>query len=136
MPASRLPCVILLALLTACVAPSLRGEHEDRFKFRAAGAIPSEKVLAFLECVQDGLTAEQRHINAMVYQTRRLNGYRVDLRTDKYILLSADILEDGRTQLVEGPAAGMVPTGAEIGQYEECVKRFGKPLSESPIPRG
>jgi hypothetical protein len=137
MSAPRLFCAaIFVALLAGCAAPSLRGEHEDRFKFRAAGAIPPDKVLAFLECVQDGLTAEQRYIHAMVYQTRRVNGYRIDLKTDKYILLSADVLEDGRTQLLEGPAAGMLPSGAEIGRYEECVKRFGKPLSESPIPRG
>ncbi|MCR8961176.1 hypothetical protein M0765_026630 [Variovorax sp. S2] len=82
------------------------------------------------------MTAEQRYVNTVVSQTRRVNGYRVDLKSEKYLLLSADVLEDGRTQLVEGPAAGMIPTGSEIGRYEDCVKRFGKPLSESPIPRG
>jgi len=119
--------------LAGCVAPALRGEEEYRFKFRAAGQIQEGRVLQFVECVQDGFTAEQRYVNATVYQTRRANGYRINLNSDKHILLSADVLEDGRTQLVEGPGASLIPTGAEIGRYTECVARFGRSLDASPI---
>lgn len=109
----------------ACAAPSLRGDHENRYKLRAAGTIPIAKVPEFMDCVVDGFLREQRYVNAHVRQLRRAAGYRVDLMTDKYTLLSADIRDDGGTQLVEGVAAGMIPTGAEIQQYETCLTRFG-----------
>lgn len=122
----------LAVALSGCAAPSLRGDHEGNFKFRAAGQIEAGEVPVFMDCVLDGFMREQRHVNALVWQYKRSTGYRVDLKTEKYLLLSADINDDGRTQLVEGPAAGMIPTGAEIEQYEACVRKFGKLSDDAP----
>lgn len=128
----------ILALAAAmtvvgCSTPSMRGEHEAAFKVRAAGQIDAAKVPVFMDCVLDAFVEEQRRANALVYQFKRSTGYRLDLKTDKFLLLSADIYDDGRTQLLEGPAAGLIPTGAEIARYEQCVLQHGRPLSDSPI---
>ena len=119
--------------LAGCGAPSMRGEHEGAFKFRAAGQIGTAQLPKFMDCVLDGFIEEQKHVNALVYQWKRSTGYRIDIKTDKYIILSADIYDDGRTQLLEGPAAGMLPTGPEIARYQKCVASHGKPLPASPI---
>lgn len=134
---ARLASVLVACMVLAGCAPtSFRGEHEDRFKLRAAGQIEPTKTVAFLECIQHGFTNAPRYYKPLVHQARRHNGYRLDLMVDRHVLLSADILEDGRTQLLEGPSAGLISTGADIKIYEDCVATFGKPLSESPIPRG
>lgn len=124
---------VTITVLAGCSTPSMRGEHEDAFKFRAAGQIDTGKLPQFMDCVLDTFVEEQRRVNALVYQWKRSTGYRIDLKTDKFLLLSADIYDDGRTQLLEGPAAGMLPTGAEIERYERCVASHGRALPESPI---
>lgn len=119
---------LLLAALLACAGcatPSNRADHPDNFKQMAAGNVGAANAQPMVDCVDDGFTRVLGGSTSIaVRQTKRTALTRVDLIVGQFLLLSADISDSGATQLLEGKAAGAIPTSKEIAEYKACLARF------------
>jgi len=54
-------------------------------------------------------------------QQRRANGYRIETMVNATALVSVDISDDGRVEMLESTAALMIDTSDERRAFTECV---------------
>ena len=62
-------------------------------------------------------------------QSRRSNGYRIDLYAINapVLLLSADLMDDGSAELHESAKASMTSLSGEYAAFDACVKAYRLP---------
>ena len=117
--------VACLALLSACAAGPTRTEPE-RFTLLHEGKISPSNVTLFAECLLDGF--DKSHFmftNATSRQQRRTDSFRVEtLAGGRLIMISADVFDDGRVQLLEAKEAALVNTSGEREAFVECLGRY------------
>lgn len=93
------------------------------------GKVDPKNILLFSDCLIDGFTTEFAiRNNIYVRPTRRSTGYRIDTHAGAhYVIVSADIFEDGRTTLHESQATGVGIIGAtaEKATYQTCLEKYG-----------
>ena len=88
--------------------------------------IPAESRQRFIDCLMDGFSEAHWTIsNTNVRQHRREDCLRVESLTNASILVSVDIFDDGRVQLLEAKAAALVITRGEKKAFRVCLDRFG-----------
>ncbi|PKG74233.1 hypothetical protein CXF86_14020 [Shewanella sp. GutCb] len=120
--------VFILALslmLAACAAPTRT--DKDEFFVVSSGNVPIEKVPHFVDCLTDGFNrAHSGLTNFEVRQSLRATGYRVETYTGSfnYLLMSADIFNDGNVVLNESSAAALINTNGEKDAFVGCLAEF------------
>jgi hypothetical protein len=121
----RYVTLVLALLLAGCASAPTRTDA-DAFKSLQSGRIPPSSVPAFTDCVMDGFSSAHYAItNVSARQQRRTDGYRVEATTNGILLVSADILESGRVELLESSAAALINTNGERQAFSKCLDRFG-----------
>ena len=119
--------VAAVLTLTGCVHAPPRSDT-TAYESLQKGTIRVERVQAFTDCVTDGFA--QSHFittNASSRQMRRTDGYRVETYNRVGILVSADIFDDGRVELLEGKVAKFINTSGERDAFKKCLAQFGNP---------
>ncbi|BAJ02381.1 hypothetical protein [Shewanella violacea] len=117
--------IILSLMLTACAAPT-RTDKAD-FIVVSSGNVPNDKIPHFIDCLTDGFNkAHWGTTNYEVRQTVRSSGYRVETYTGSfnYLLVSADIFNDGRVVLNESISAGWINTNGEKEAFASCLVEY------------
>ena len=117
--------IMLSLMLAACTAPT-RTDKDDFFVV-SSGMIPSDKVPHFIDCITDGFNkAHSGLTNVEVRQSIRATGYRVETYTGSfnYLLVSADIFNDGKVVLNESSAAALINTNGEKEAFASCLVEF------------
>jgi hypothetical protein len=111
-------------LLAGCVAAPTRTDP-GAFKSLHAGRVPVSSVGGFTDCLMDGFNSAHSVLtNVSIRQQRRSDGYRVEAMTNSAVLVSADILENGRVELLESSAAALINTMGEREAFSKCLARF------------
>ena len=115
--------MVVVLLLSACA--SNRDVAGD-FKSLEQGQISPQSIPAFLDCANGALRDRPFGFSFFFNrQSRRSNGYRVDLMNPNVgVVMSADILDDGHVELFEWNRAGAIPTGEERKAFALCINRF------------
>ncbi len=123
--------VTLCLMLAACAAPTRT--DKDEFFVISSGMIPSDKVPHFIDCMTDGFNkAHSGLTNVEVRQSIRATGYRVETYTGSfnYLLVSADIFNDGKVVLNESSAAALINTNGEKEVFASCLVEYKLILTE------
>jgi hypothetical protein len=121
--------IILAALLTAvlsgCGSIPTRAENPEHFALIDSGRVPTTSADALIECITDGfIQANARNTAYSVKQSRRSDGHRIEVYGSNVILrVSADVFQDGRTELRLGPDPFQIFVKEPIA-YRECVARL------------
>ncbi len=115
---------LLVMLLAGCVSAPLRSDV-SAFALLQSGQIAPSSVQAFADCVLDGFNDSHYIItNITVRQQRRSDGFRVETLTHSAILISADVLFDGKVALFESRAAALIDTSGERKAFAVCIERY------------
>lgn len=123
--------IMLSLMLTACAAPTRT--DKDEFFVISSAMIPSDKVPHFIDCLTDGFNkAHSGLTNFEVRQSNRATGYRVETYTGSfnYLLVSADIFNDGKVVLNESSAAALINTNGEKEAFAGCLAEFKPSIVE------
>lgn len=115
----------LSLVLAACAAPTRT--DKDEFFVVLSGNVPVDKVPNFIDCLTDGFNkAHWGMTDYEVRQTTRAAGYRVETYTGSfnYLLVSADIFNDGKVVLNESSAAALINTNGEKDTFASCLAEF------------
>ena len=62
--------------------------------------------------------------NVSVRQQRRTERYRVEVLTHSSVLLSADVIDNGRVELYESSTAALINLAGERKAFAGCLNRF------------
>jgi hypothetical protein len=119
--------VVSLSLMVASCAAPTRTDLDEFFVVNS-GNIPTEKVPYFVDCLNDGFNkAHWGLTNFEVRQSTRATGYRVDTYTGtlNYLLISADVFNDGKVVINESSTAALINTKGEKKTFSECLIEFG-----------
>lgn len=120
--------VLVLAfsfMLAACAAPTRTDKGE--FFVVSSGNISAAKVPHFIDCLTDGFNKSHSGLaNFEVRQSTRTTGYRVETYTGSfnYLIVSADIFNDGKVVLNESSAAALINTNGEKETFASCLAEF------------
>ena len=125
--ATRSMSIAAALTLAGCVHAPPRSDT-TAYESLQKGTVRAASVQAFTDCVTDGF-AESHFIttNASSRQMRRTDGYRVETYNRVGILVSADIFDDGRVELLEGKIAKFINTTGERDTFKKCLEQFGNP---------
>ena len=118
--------ILLITVLTGCVTPSTRLDV-DEFELINKGIIDKKDILAFVDCLSDRFNASHYLLtNIEVRQAQRATGYRVETYTgtQNFLIISADIFNDGRVELFESSSAALINTKGERKAFEQCLKQY------------
>ncbi|MCU8031782.1 hypothetical protein L5M51_18780 [Shewanella sp. SM73] len=117
--------ILLVASLTACSSPTRT--DTDEFSVILSGNIVPDKVAHFVDCLTDGFNkAHWGGVNFEVRQSTRATGFRVETYTGtmNYLLMSADVINDGNVALYESSAAALINTTGEVEAFKGCLKQY------------
>jgi len=115
---------LYFTVVAGCSAGPTRADL-DGFKLLQKGQVPVEHTQAFTDCLMDGFNkAHWTMTNTNIRQQRRAECYRVESLVNSSILVSADIFDDGRVQLLESKNAVLINTTGERKAFADCVSRF------------
>jgi hypothetical protein len=117
--------VLLSLMLAACAAPTRTDPGE--FFVVSAGNISAEKVPYFVDCLNDGFNkAHWGLTNFEVRQSTRATGFRIETYTGSlnYLMVSADVFNDGKVVLNESSAASLINTKGEKEAFTKCLAEF------------
>ncbi|MEZ9197444.1 hypothetical protein [Shewanella sp. 10N.286.54.B9] len=116
---------VFAIMLTACTAPTRT--DKDEFFVVNSGIVPTDKVPHFVDCLTDGFNKAHWGLTDFeVRQSKRATGFRVETYTGSlnYLIVSADIFNDGKVVLNESSAAALVNTNGEKEAFTSCVSEF------------
>ena len=122
----RTAVVIALACaLAGCVTAPTR-EDVSAFKVIREGNVPSAAVQPFANCLLDGFSrAHWVLTNIAVSQQVRGTFQRIETRTGaRMLLVSADVHNDGRVQLLESSTAALINTAGEREAFDRCLEQW------------
>ena len=117
----------LVALfLSACAAGPTRLDP-SRFFLVQEGRVPPTSSQAFADCLLDGFDkAHFMFTNVTSRQQRRYDSYRVEsLAGGSLLIVSADVFDDGRVQLLEAKAGALINTSGERDAFGRCLNQYG-----------
>jgi hypothetical protein len=101
------------------------------FKTLQQAEIQPQSTRAFVDCLMDGFnTAHWMTTNIVTRQQRRSDSFRVEAMTNSVILVSADVFDSGRVQLLESISAKFIDTRGEQKSFSRCIQQ----LNEQPKP--
>jgi len=116
---------LLATLLTACGTSPTTAARPDKFAKVHDGRYPIAQQAQLVDCVFDGFLAAQSLAMAThVRQTKRANGYRIDVIAGPVQYLVADVRDDGSYELIRSSYAGMVPLAKEEDASRACMLKF------------
>lgn len=118
--------ILLITLLTGCVTPTTRLDV-DEFELINKGTVDTKSVLLFVDCLSDRFNAAHYLLtNIEVRQSQRAAGYRVETYTgtQNFLIISADIFNDGRVELYESSSAALINTKGEREAFNQCLKQY------------
>ncbi len=69
-------------------------------------------------------SAQQYGSNIQVRQQRRANGLRIETLVGPSLMVSADVSNSGKTEILEGYASKFVPTTKELAAFDSCLARY------------
>jgi hypothetical protein len=125
----KLLIIPLSIILASCAAPTRT--DTDEFFVVDSGNIPPEKVPYFVDCLNDGFNkAHWGLTNFEVRQSTRATGYRIEIYTGSlnYLMVSADVFNDGKVVLNESSAASLINTTGEKEVFEVCLLEINREL--------
>ena len=126
-----LTAAAVLLAIAGCTAPT-RVSNPEAFKVVRSGRFVPAKSSTVVECVTDGFTAAT-HLGQPLdlRQSRRADGYRIDLYAINapVLLLSADLMDDGTSELHESSKASMTSLSGEYAAFDACIKAYRQPGS-------
>lgn len=117
--------ILLVASLTACASPT-RTDTEE-FTVISSGNIMPNNVAHFVDCLTDGFNkAHWGGVNIEVRQSTRATGFRVETYTGtmNYLIMSADVMNDGKVALYESSAAALINTTGEVEAFKGCLSQY------------
>lgn len=117
--------ILIAASLTACSSPTRT--DTDEFKVILSGNVMPDKVPYFVDCLTDGFNkAHWGGVNIEVRQSNRATGVRVETYTGtmNYLIMSADVMNDGKVALYESSAAALINTTGEVEAFKGCLTQF------------
>jgi hypothetical protein len=123
----KLFIIPLSIILASCAAPTRT--DTDEFFVVDSGNIATDKIPYFIDCLTDGFNkAHSGLANFEVRQSIRATGYRIETYTGSlnYLLVSADVFNDGKVVLNESSAAGWINTKGEKDTFSTCLLNFNK----------
>jgi len=123
---SKIISLVLFALFLSACATAPTRLNAEAFKLVQEGRVPAKSTPAFTDCLMDGF--DEAHfigMNGTVRQQRRFDSYRVETLGDFFIIVSADIFDDGRVRLHESTTAALIITEGERHAFEKCLKQYG-----------
>lgn len=125
---AEMPTLISLSLvllfLSACSVPTRL--NTEAFKLVQEGRVPSKSAQVFTDCLMDGFDAAHFTLtNVTIRQQRRSDSYRVEEFMNSGLILSADVFDDGRVQLLESVVADFINTSGERDAFAKCLMQYG-----------
>lgn len=120
-----IPLSLGVLILSACAAPTRL--DTEAFKLVQEGHVPPKHSHAFADCLLDGFDkAHFMFTDITSRQQRRSDSYRVEsLTVGNSLLVSADVFDDGRVQLLESSTAALINTSGERDSFEKCLNKYG-----------
>jgi hypothetical protein len=123
-----LSVTLAVGFVTGCAGPT-RSSDPAAFTLLQSGQIQSTEIAAFTDCVMDGFNDANGNIfwRTSVRQQKRADGFRVETfdESSTSLMMSADVLNNGRVSLHESVTAALVNTSKEREAFSKCLKRFG-----------
>lgn len=124
--------------LSACgTSPTTSAEPESFEQIQAGTYRPAEQA-RFVDCVFDGFLGAQNMAAAThVRQTKRADGWRIDVIAAAFQYVVADVKEDGRYTVTRSTYARILNFDKEQLASKACLERFGTVAMDAPMqPRG
>jgi len=115
----------LCAALAGCGTAPTTATNAESFKRVQDGRYRASEQPLFVDCVFDGfLGAQSMAMATHVRQTKRANGYRIDVIAQAFQYIVADIRDDGTYELRRSKYSEALPFDKEINASEACLKQF------------
>jgi hypothetical protein len=117
--------ILTAALLSACTVGPTRLDTKS-FTLLQEGRVPPKSSMVFTDCLMDGFSNSHTiATNITARQHRRSDLYRVEAFVDATILVSADVFDDGRVQLLESTSTFLINVTGEKDAFAKCLKQYG-----------
>jgi len=112
--------------LIGCSSSATKKVNPYKFDLIRTGVVKKANVLKFDTCLIDGFEVRKRLIyNVRTKQQVRTDGYRVESYGGGVILLlSADILNSGKTQLLREKSSSLVDLSKQISTFNTCLTKY------------
>lgn len=117
-------------VLGACNAVPMEttARSPEAFKTVETARFRPADQLHLMDCVYDGFQSSQAYgFATSVRQTKRADGYRIDVGWTHTQYLVADLKDDGTYRLSIWVNHAQIPLSNELAAASACIKKFGIP---------
>ena len=114
--------VIILSLV-GCSSSPTREDTPDKFDLLRSGSVKKTNVSNFKNCLVQGFEVKNRiAYNVKTRQQVRSDGYRVEsYGGEVFLLLSADIFNSGKAQLLRVKNSSLTDLSTQIKAFDTCL---------------
>lgn len=126
-------CAVVASSLVGCgTAPTMSTDPGSYEPIQTGTYRPAEQA-RFVDCVFDGLVGSQNMaMSTHVRQTKRAEGYRIDVIAAAFQYIVADIGDDGRYTMTRSTNAKLVNFDKEQEAARKCLAAFGTVTMNAP----
>ena len=115
--------IIACLCISACAGPTR--DEAGAFKMLADGTVAKSNAPAFADCLLDGFDKAHYALTIVsVRQQRRADSFRVETTSHSTVMVSADVLDDGKVRLYESSQAVLLNTSGEREAFQRCLERY------------
>lgn len=109
-------------MLSSCATPTRL--DTEAFTVLQEGRVSARNIQSFTDCIMDGFGVAHNFEPVEVRQHRRSGLSRVESFSGASLLVSVDIFDDGRVQILESSAAILFNTTGEKTAFKDCLVKF------------
>ena len=122
---SMLVALCTLLTLTACGTAPTTAARPASFHQVVEGKYRISEQPRMVDCVFDGFLGSQNMaVSTHVRQTKRANGYRIDVIAGPFQYVVADVRDDATFTVVRSDAAALVSLSKEEESSRACLRLF------------
>lgn len=115
----------LVLTLTACTSIPTRENNPDEFNLINSGQVKEENILQFKDCLIERYEVRGRLAYPVKTQHHvRTDGHRVEGYAGEYLMLSTDIFNSGKTNLIRAKNSALIDLKQQIKAFELCLSIY------------
>jgi len=116
----------VLSLVGCSSSSPTREKNPDKFDLLITGEVKKANILPFKKCLIEGSVVKNRiAYNVKTRQKVRADGYRVESYGGEiFLLLSIDILNSGKTQLLRMKNSSLTDLSQQINAFDTCLTKY------------
>jgi hypothetical protein len=117
---------VTILSLAGCSSSPTRENNPDKFDLLRTGAVNKANILKFKNCLIEGFEVRDRiAYNVKTRLQTRTDGYRVEsYGGEVLLLLSTDIFNSGKTQLLRVKNSSLTDLSQQISAFDSCLAKY------------